>query len=71
MTPDEIKQARADLGLTQSELGRMLDTDGQSIRRMEMPETATTSRKPPPRMVRLLRAYLDGHRPTDWPANTS
>jgi predicted transcriptional regulator len=67
MTPDEIKQTRNDLGLTQSELGQMLDTDGLSIRRMEMHESASTSRKPPPRMVRLLKAYASGYRPTDWP----
>lgn len=67
MKANEIKQARQELGLTQSELGRLLDTDGQSVRRMEMHESASTSRKPPPRLVRLLRAYMDGYRPSDWP----
>lgn len=67
MTPHEIKQARETLGLTQAQLGRLLDTDGQTIRRMEMAEDAATSRKPAPRMVRLVRAYLDGYRPADWP----
>lgn len=46
----------------------MLDTDGQTIRRMEMPEDAKTHRKPVARMVRLIRAYLDGYQPSDWPA---
>lgn len=34
---------------------------------MEMPPDASTFRKPAPRMVRLIRAYLDGYRPRDWP----
>jgi len=67
MTPSQFKQARQSLGLTQSQLGNLLDTDGQSIRRVEMEGDATTKRKPAPRMVRLLQAYLDGYRPTDWP----
>lgn len=67
MTPDQIAQARNTLGLTQAQLGKLLDTDGQSVRRMEMPEDASTHRKPAPRMVRLIQAYLDGYRPSDWP----
>lgn len=67
MTPTELKEARQQLGLTQAQLGKMLDTDGQSVRRMEMPEDASTHRKAAPRVVRLINAYLDGHRPADWP----
>jgi DNA-binding XRE family transcriptional regulator len=67
MTPDDIKEARATLGLTQAQLGQMLDTDGQTVRRMELDADASTFRKPAPRMVRLIRAYLDGYRPKDWP----
>lgn len=67
MTPDQIKTARAQLGLTQSQLGGMLDTDGQTVRRMELDPEASTFRKPAPRMVRLITAYLSGYRPTDWP----
>ena len=67
MTPAEIKQARLRLGLSQAQLGHLLDTDRQSIYRMELPEGRLTHRKPAPRMVRLLRAYLDGYRPKDWP----
>lgn len=68
MTPDEVKEARLKLGLTQAQLGAVLDTDGQTVRRMEMPVDASTHRKPAVRMVRLIRAYLDGYRPQDWPA---
>ncbi|WP_321829785.1 hypothetical protein [Thalassovita sp.] len=67
MTPDQIKVARVTLGLTQAQLGKMLDTDGQTVRRMEMPEGANTHRKPAVRMIRLIRAYLQGYRPSDWP----
>lgn len=67
MTPIEIKEARQALGLTQDELGRLLDTDGQTVRRMEMDPSASTWRPPAVRMVRLVRAYLDGYRPGDWP----
>lgn len=67
MTPDEIKKARHALGLTQSQLAALLDTDGQSVRRMEQSETANTFRRPAPRMIRLINAYLAGYRPNDWP----
>ena len=68
MTPKEIKEARRRLGLTTSQMAAMLDiSDAQTIRRMEQSETASTFRTPAPRMVRLIRAYLDGYRPADWP----
>ena len=67
MTPDEIKKARHKLGLSVAQLAAMLETDPQTIRRMEQREDANTSRAPAVRMVRLLRAYLDGYRPRDWP----
>lgn len=67
MNPDELQKARRDLGLTQNQLGRLLDTDGQSVRRLEMPDDRSTSRKPAPRMIRLIIAYLAGYRPEDWP----
>ena len=67
MTPAEIKHARHTLGLSVADLARLLDTDAQSIRRMEQSEGASTFRRPAPRMIRLIRAYLDGYRPTDWP----
>lgn len=66
MSPNQLKAARLRLGLTQAQLASILDTDAQSVRRMERPDTASTSRKPPPRVVRLLTAYLSGNRPLDW-----
>lgn len=69
MTPIEIKQARKSLGLTQAEMGRMLDIQDQNTyRKYEMPVSARQHRVPAARMVRLIRAYLDGFRPEDWPA---
>lgn len=67
MTPAEIKQARQSLGLSVADLARMLDTDPQTVRRMEQTEDARTFRRPAPRMVRLIEAYISGYRPADWP----
>ena len=63
----EFKEARTELGLTQNQLGQMLDTDGGTIRRIEMSPDKNTARTPAPRMIRLLKAYLTGYRPDDWP----
>lgn len=67
MTPADIKSARHTLGLSTTQLAAMLDTDPQSIRRMEQSAQAKTFRTPAPRMVRLITAYLNGYRPDDWP----
>lgn len=67
MTPAEIKAARQSLSLSVAQLAALLDTDPQTIRRMEQRPDANTFRSPAPRMLRLLRAYLDGYRPADWP----
>lgn len=67
MLPAEIKLARHKLGLSVADLARLLDTDAQTVRRMEQRDDASTFRKPAPRMVRLIEAYLAGYRPSDWP----
>lgn len=67
MSPDELRAARRRLGLTQSQLARLLDTDPRAVRAMESAPTTSKHRTPAPRMVRLLIAYLDGYRPPDWP----
>jgi hypothetical protein len=36
MTPDEIRGARVLLGLSQSQMAELLETDAQTVRRMEM-----------------------------------
>lgn len=70
MTPEQIKSAREQLGLSTSQLAAMLDTDKQTVHRMELPTSASTHRAPAHRMVRLIEAYLAGYRPADWPLET-
>lgn len=67
MTPDQIRKARKQLGLTQMQMAAVLETDAQSIRRMEMQPDAATHRPLPARARRLIEAYLSGFRPPDWP----
>ena len=67
MNHTEIKAARQALGLSLSQFAALLDTDPTTTRRLEMDPRHSTAREPAPRMVRLVRAYLDGYRPADWP----
>ena len=68
MTPAEIQEARQSLGLSRAELATLLDLQrAQAVQRMEMTPTASTHRPPPPRVARLIKAYLAGYRPDDWP----
>lgn len=67
MSPKEIKEARQSLGLTQAQLAQLLDTSDHVVRRLEMTPDKSSHRTPAPRMVRLITAYLDGYRPSDWP----
>ena len=65
MTPDELKQALDQLGLrTQIAAAKALRFSRQaSISDM------LTGRKPvSPQTAELVRAYLSGYRPADWPA---
>ena len=66
MNHTEIRAARLALGLTQAELAKMLDVDTQTVTRTESTPDHSKHRKPAVRMIRLIRAYLDGHRPADW-----
>jgi transcriptional regulator with XRE-family HTH domain len=63
MKPDEIFRARLVLGLTQAELAALLGY-GDVARVSELERGA---RQPGGAVLRLLRAYLDGYRPPDWP----
>ena len=67
MTHTEVRAARIALGLEPDELAKMLDVGTQTVTRMESTPDRSKHRKPAVRMVRLIRAYLDGHRPADWP----
>jgi DNA-binding transcriptional regulator YiaG len=67
MTPNEFKQARRKLGLTQSQLGMILDTAPQTIRKWEMDETRATARSVNPIAARVMRWMLNGYRPPEFP----
>jgi DNA-binding transcriptional regulator YiaG len=67
MTPSEVKYSRVTLGLTLREFSILLDTDASTVRKMELSEESSQYRRPAPRMVRLIVAYLNGYRPVDWP----
>lgn len=63
MTPAEIRTARQQLGLTQAGLARML---GYSSR-TRVCDLEAGRKVPSESVLRLLRAFLDGYRPDDWP----
>jgi len=68
-TSEELRQAQQDLGLSDSQLAAMLGCDEQHVRRMKVRDQNAGSWRPvKPWHARLLRAYLDGYRPADWPA---
>lgn len=68
MTPSELKQAREALKFSHSQMARMLGYDAvkgaKKVRRMEKGARAISAAQ-----ARLVRAYLDGYRPADWPAS--
>ena len=68
MTPEDFKAARRRLGLTQAQLGRILDTAPQTIRKWEAHDGASTARAPNPVAARVMRWMLDGFRPPEFPA---
>lgn len=70
MTPADIKQARAQLGLTQIQLGRMLGLDWSDAATriyISRAENGHPTRQLNPAQALLLRAYISGYRPDDWP----
>ena len=67
MSPTEIQKARVQLGLSVADMARMLGHSDLHQRRLESSEDVDMHRQARPTTVRLLRAYLDGYRPDDWP----
>jgi transcriptional regulator with XRE-family HTH domain len=63
MTPLEILRARLKLRLTQAELAPLLGYSDVA----RVSELERGARKPGAAIVLLLRAYLDGYRPPNWP----
>lgn len=71
MTSEEFKKARRELGLTQSQLGVILDTNPATIRKWEMNGDRSTSRAPNPVASRVMAWLLRGFRPPEFPATKS
>lgn len=67
MSPEEFKEARRKLGLTQTELGALLDTAPQTIRKWEMADNRSSARSVNPVAARAMRWFLSGFRPPEWP----
>lgn len=62
MTPAEFKQARQSLGLTAAQAAPLFGLG--DLARIYNIETGASV---PAWHARLMRAYLDGYRPDDWP----
>lgn len=67
MTHDEIQQARVTLGLSVADMAAMLGHSDVHQRRLESAPDIKMHRTANGATVRLLKAYLDGYRPQDWP----
>lgn len=67
MTPAEIREARKSLGLGQRDFARLLGYRAPT----RVSEIETGAKKPSDSVVRLIRAYLGGYRPDDWPTGLS
>jgi len=63
----QFKEARRKLGLTQGQLGAILDTAPQTIRKWEMGEECSTARSVNPVAARVMQWMLDGYRPPEFP----
>lgn len=64
MTPDEFRNIRLKLGLTQRQLAKVLETAPSVISNVE---SLTIQRVAPTRCYQLMEAYRDGYRPAHWP----
>ena len=62
MTPDEILAARKALGLSQALLARVM-----RVRQATVSAWENGVHQPEGPALALIRAYLDGYRPADWP----
>jgi transcriptional regulator with XRE-family HTH domain len=67
MTPKQFKEARRKLGLSVSQMAKALGVSDMQIRRMQIAPDKGSHREVQPTTEKLIRAYLDGYRPKDWP----
>lgn len=66
VTREEFKAARLTLGLSQSQLADMLGYHGKNKRKIiDDLETGVKDIFEP--QARMVRAFLEGYRPPDWP----
>jgi DNA-binding transcriptional regulator YiaG len=63
MTPYQIRAFRDRFNLSRESLALLLETDGTTIKKMEMPTNCRQYRKPAARMVLVMKAYAAGFRP--------
>lgn len=68
LTKEEFKAGRKSLGLSVYQLGHILNTTPDTVRKWEMPDYRNTARGPNPVAQRVLQWMLDGYRPPEWPA---
>lgn len=66
MTPDELKHAKSILGLTLSQMAKLLGYEGKHGDRV-IQHLLSGERTIRPAQARLIQAYLDGYTPDDWP----
>lgn len=71
MTPTQFREARRTLGLSVRQLAAMLEVEPEVVRRMEIQIGSGGHRPIRGSIQRLLRAYLDGYRPPDWPVDAA
>jgi transcriptional regulator with XRE-family HTH domain len=65
-----FRAGRNDLRLTQIQASRLFGVSIKTVQKWESPEDNKTSSPLPDRAVRMMAAYLDGHRPSDWPEDS-
>ena len=66
MTPEEIKQARLELGLSRSQLAAILDTDAHQIRSLEAEASPRTRTLPAVALSWLMLMPFGAHWPWNW-----
>lgn len=65
MTPAEFREARQALGLTQTQLARVLRySTSKPVSQIEAGRAAASAQ-----VAALMRAFADGYRPDDWPGD--
>ena len=69
MTPEEIRQARLELGLSRSQLAAILGTDTRQIRSLEAEASPTRRRMAMLALGWLMLIPLGGHWLPGWSAS--